>query len=325
MKPANILMIGGAVADISLCPVDESIFTRHSTPIERIPMSTGGDALNESAVLARLGDGVRLVTLLGEDAVGNYILDQCQESGIDTSAIVQTPTVDTSVNVVLVDRQGERRFVTARTSSLRRLGPEHVQPALEHLDGIQIACFASIFVSPCFGPKELETLFSQLKERGLLLCADMTCRKNGETAEDLRGALQYVDFLFPNLEEGSLLTGESTPESIADKLLDCGVKCVVLKLGKDGCYIKDSKGSVFLPAYPHSQVVDTTGAGDTFAGSFLHCLLAGFNPIRCAQFANAAASICVEHTGCASGLLDLKEIDRREKIISAMPSSGTLL
>lgn len=315
MKPANILIIGGAVADISLCPVDESIFTRHSTPIERIPMSTGGDALNEATVLARLGDGVRLVTLLGKDAVGSYILGQCRECGIDTSAVVQAQSVDTSVNVVLVDQQGERRFVTASTSSLRRLGPEHVQPALEHLEGIQIACFASIFVSPCFGPKELESLFRQLKGRNILLCADMTRRKNGETVEDLRGALRYVDFLFPNLEEGALLTGETAPEAIADRLLDCGVKCVVLKLGKDGCYVKHAQWADFLPAYPHSQVVDTTGAGDTFAASFLHCLLSGKETAACARFANAAASICVEHTGCASGFLNLDEIHRREAVM----------
>lgn len=311
MNSPEILIIGGAVADISLCAVSPSIFAHHSTPIDTIRLSTGGDALNEASVLARLGKPPRLVTLLGKDDIGTFLLTQCRERGIDTRDVICAEEERTSINAVLVDELGERRFVTAKNTTLRRLAPCHVQPALTHLEGVKLVSFASIFVSPCFGVRELKELFSAVKQKGLTLCADMTRRKKGESAQDMRPALQYVDYLFPNLDEGALLTGKSTPEDITQTLLDCGVKHVVLKLGSQGCCVADRNGMVLVPAYPNVHVLDTTGAGDTFVGAFLYALSQGNSPIQCASFANAAASICVEHTGCASDALTLNTVEKR--------------
>ncbi len=315
MEPAQILVIGGAVADLSLGPVDRTIFDRDSTPVDHISLSTGGDALNEATTLARLGHRVRLVTLLGTDPAGDYLLEQCRRAGLDCSSIIRSPQVATSVNAVLVDETGERRFVTARNTSLRRLGPEHTGPALRRLDGVQIASFASLFVSPRFGPQELETLFAALHQKRILVCTDMTRPKNGARAEDLAGALRYIDFFFANLEEGRMFTGETAPEAIAQRLADLGVRNVALKLGADGCYYRFDNWSRYVPAYPDCRCVDTTGAGDTFVAAFLHGLLWGIPRWRCAAFANAAASICVEHTGSASAALELPEIERRAAVI----------
>lgn len=316
MPSPTHLVIGGAVVDVSLCPVDAGIFSRHSSPIERIPMSSGGDAMNEASVLAQLGGPVRLVTLLGEDAAGSFLLSRCHKLGIDTAAVVQNPSVDTSVNVVLVEPNGERRFVTARNSSLRRLSPKHILPALEGIHAGTIVSFASIFVSHCCGPADMEEIFRRVHQAGCILCADMTTAKNGETSTDLKGALQYVDYLFPNLEEGALLTGKSTPQEIALELHACGAKHVIVKLGEKGCYFSGPKQKLFCPAYPGAALLDTTGAGDTFAASFQLALSQGKNIATCLRFANAAASICVEHPGCASENLTTEEILRRMESIS---------
>lgn len=326
MFGTQVLVIGGAVADVSLCAVDPSVFTRHSTPIDSIRMSTGGDALNEAAALARMGDRVRLSTVLGQDPAGTFLFSRCAQLGVETGDIVLDPDVTTSINAVLVDERGERCFVTAKDTSLRRLNTGHVLQALNRMEEIQIVSFASMFVSPCLGLREMENLFHIIKQKGKILCADMTRCKNGETAEDLRGVLQYVDFLFPNLQEGRMLTGEQEPEKIAQKLMDCGAKHIILKLGSQGCYVRDSMRSVYISAYPVSHVVDTTGAGDTFAAAFIHCLLRAVNTGDCARFASAAASICVEHPGC-DGALPLEEIERRMEQITArrMPFTDSSL
>lgn len=318
MRAPTSLIIGGAVVDISLCPVDAGIFTRRSSPIDRIPMSPGGDAMNEASVFARLGGAACLVTLLGEDAAGSFLLSRCQKLGIDTAAIVQDSSIDTSINVVLVEPDGERRFVTARNSSLRLLSPRHILPALDRLSAGSIVSFASIFVSPCCGPAEMEDIFRRVHQAGCILCADMTTAKNGETTADLKGALQYVDYLFPNLEEGALLTGKSAPQEIAQELHKYGVKNVIVKLGGKGCYFSGPGDTLFCPAYPHAALLDTTGAGDTFAGSFQLALSQGMEIAQCLRFANAASSICVEHTGCASEKLTMDEIWHRMEAISPL-------
>lgn len=144
----------------------------------------------------------------------------------------------------------------------------------------------------------------------------MTTVKNDETTADLKSALQYVDYLFPNLEEGALLTGKYTPQEIAQELHKCGVKHVIVKLGGKDCYFSGPMDTFFCPAYPNAVLLDTTGAGDTFAASFQLALSQGMEIAQCLRFANAAASICVEHPGCASEKLTMEEILRRMEMIS---------
>lgn len=311
MKSRPVLVIGGAVADLSVVGADPGIFRRHSTPVESIRLSPGGDAMNEAAVLARLGSRVSLLTLLGEDEMGDLLLRRCADWGIDTAPTVRSPDVPTSINLVLVDRDAQRRFVTVKGSSLRRLAPEHVYPAAERLTGEEIVSFASLFVSPCFGIPETAELFRAIKAKGCTLCADMTRRKNGETAEEMAPVLQFVDLLLANEEEAALLTGERTPEAAAARLHSCGAKTVLVKLGAKGGYWVGAHGEGCFPAVP-ARAVDTTGAGDTFAGALLHALSRGEPWQDCLRFAAAAASLCVEQVGCASESL------RREEALGRM-------
>ncbi len=82
-----------------------------------------------------------------------------------------------------------------------------------------------------------------------------------ETLEDIRHALSYVDYLFPNFEEARLLTGKETLDEIADSFLDCGVKTVVIKTGKRGCFIKRADMKMEVPAVSGITAIDTIGAG----------------------------------------------------------------
>lgn len=314
-KP-EIIVIGAGIVDVLVSGVDTGVFSRHSTPANGISMQTGGDALNESMILGRLGRSVRLVSRIGRDKAGELVLSACRQDGVDTSGIVQKEGLDTGVNVVLVSENGERSFITNPNGGLRKIEPEDVYAAIDQPDFAQakIASFASIFVYPLLMP-EMEEIFARIKAKGLILCADMTRRKNGETVEDLKGALRYVDYIFPNYNEAVEVTGESDPDAIADCFLDCGVKNAVIKLGSRGCLVKNREFRKIIPAVPGIQAVDTTGAGDNFAAGFISALYEGKSLEECARFANATASICVEQVGAASGERDQAEILRRAALI----------
>lgn len=316
----DAVIIGAAIADILLRPVDASVFERGSCAVERIRMSLGGDALNEATTLARLGHAPMLVTKLGMDAVAELILDHCTREGICVYA-ARDDGMDTGINAVLVSPDGERSFVTNRNGSLRRLSRMDVMPALETeaFARAKVVCLASMFVSPQLGTADMETLFASVKAAGKLLCADTTKRKNGETVDDVAGALKYLDYFFPNLEEARLLTGLAQPEAIAQRLVEAGVGCVAIKLGGQGCLIGTQHGSVRIPAYPNANCVDTTGAGDSFAAAFIAGLLEGRTLTECGALANAVASICVEQLGATAAKSDRQEIDTRcKKILSRM-------
>lgn len=304
----DIVIAGAAIIDIPVVPADASVFTRISTPAGRIILTSGGDAMNEALVLSRLGRRVRLVTRIGCDDAGAYLKRTCASAGIDTQHFREMEGLDTGINIVLVDNNGERRFFTNPHGSLRALEACDITP--EALDGAKIFCFASIFVFPLIGPDELEQLFRSVRGRGLITCADMTLPKHGETLADLAPALRYLDYFFANLAEAQQITGMTSPSAVADALLDTGVRHVIIKLGAKGCLIADEAGQQHIPACP-TNCIDTTGAGDNFAAGFLSALLDGHSFAGCARYANACASVSVETVGAATGVTDAEQVLHR--------------
>lgn len=328
-REGGLMVIGAAIGDVTVMPAPKNLPSAGSTPMERIRLSTGGDALNEATVAARLGCKTALVTLLGRDDMAAIIRSHCDREGVRLLG-PEAPEMDTGLNVVLVDETGERRFLTNANSTLRRLSLAHILPVLETEEyaAARAVCLASLFVSPALTLTDTEALFRRVKADGKLLCADTTRPKHGETAADAAGALKHLDWFFPNLEEALRLTKADSPRAAAETLLSAGVRHVALKLGGEGCLLasretdfgEDSPSSTHfrvVPAVPGVHCVDATGAGDTFAASFQCALLAGEPPVRCAAYANAVASLCVEQPGATSAALAPDEIARRRDAVLA--------
>lgn len=305
----DFTIIGAGILDVLAHPVDSSVFRTGSLPAQDIALTFGGDALNEAVILSRLGKRIQFISTLGTDEAGSMVLEYCKRNGISTDHITRSPDFPTGINLVLVDQNGERFFVTNPSGSLRMLSPAHINTGI--LKNAPILCFASIFVFPKFNSPELTKLFKTAKESGCLVCADMTKCKNHETLSDLALPLSYVDYIFPNYEEACLVSGRTDPDEIADAFLSCGVRHFIMKLGKKGCLIKTKEERHLIPAFPHADCVDTTGAGDTFAAGFLYALSEGMSLPACGCFANAAASITIEGVGAATQIRSLKQVQKR--------------
>lgn len=308
---ADFIIVGAAIVDVLAQPVDSTVFVTGSQSASRIVMHTGGDALNEASVLASLGSSVRLVSKTGRDLAGQFVLSHCQTAGIDTSYMTEDSSIDTGINIVLVNKDGERQFITNPSGSLRKLSIEDVDDAA--LEYGKFLSFASIFVSPEFDSQALFQLFSRAREKGLVVCADMTKCKNGETIEDIKEALSYVDYIFPNCEEARLLTGLTDLDDIADAFLKFGVKHVIIKAGARGCFIKTACERYFISPYPSASCIDTTGAGDTFTACFLYALSKKLPLPECGRFANAGASLCIEQVGATGAIPNAKQVWERYK------------
>jgi dehydrogluconokinase len=122
-----------------------------------------------------------------------------------------------------------------------------------------------------------------------------------------------ADWVLPGLDEGRLLTGESTPEGIARFYLQRGAQLVIVKLGVDGAYFEgrhggaDVRGSV--PAFPVAQVVDTVGAGDGFAVGVISALLEGRSVPDAAARGAWIGARAVQVTGDTEGLPTRADLD----------------
>lgn len=298
LSKKKIVIIGAAIVDVLVSPAEADVFSTGSYPAEEVRMTFGGDALNEATVLAALGKPVRLQTIIGSDAAGEMIRNHCEKLGIELEEGCVREELTTGVNVVLVQKSGERNFLTNRNGSLRKLTLGDVKrPFPNEAD---ILCFASIFVFPEIGAGELAAIFRSAKKQGMTVCADMTKRKNGETAEELAEAFSYVDYLIPNEEEAFLITGETNVKCAAEKLRSCGAKCVIIKCGKKGCYLCNDETAKYVPAVEHVNCLDTTGAGDSFTAGFLYGLSEGWPVEKCARFAGECGARAVEKLGATS-------------------------
>ena len=298
-------IIGAAHLDALVEGFDESQLRLGSVPVEQIRLGYGGDALNEAVTLARLGGEVDLISKVGADSAGDMVFSFCGASGLSTAHIARESDLSTSMNIVLIDHAGERRFITDPKSSLRALALADVMP---HLDTIApVVCFASLFVFPRFRAEELETLFSAIKKEGCLLAADMTKRKNGEKLADFARVWPHLDIVFANTEEAGLLCDSTEVPAMAQEFRASGVGCIVIKTGARGCYIASDAFTGVVPGCVSRTCVDTTGAGDNFAAAFLFARAAGRTIQDCARFANAVASICVEHLGATAHAITPEE------------------
>jgi sugar/nucleoside kinase (ribokinase family) len=307
VKPLDVICAGAAIVDILLQPVNKNIFDTESYPLENIEMTIGGDAINEATIISRFGKKTALMSMIGSDPAGQFILDACAANHIDTNSLVVNPAETTSMNIGLVTNDGERTFVTNKNGSLWKMCADDID--ISRFSEAKILSLASIFNEPLLTGKNLEYIFGAAQKAGMIICADMIKPRLGETLEDIKGSLAYVDYFFPNYEEAVLLTGTENIDEIADIFLSCGVKNIIVKTGRKGCYIKNASGAETISAVQGVKSLDTTGAGDNFASGFITGLLENKSLKECGQLANVTAAISVQCLGATTGVQSREQVE----------------
>jgi len=302
-------IIGPAIVDIMAGPIDKCLFQKGTMPMENIYLTYGGNAYNEAVILSRFGLNVNLITKIGIDEAGKRLFAKIQDEGVNTDGVVEEAGISTGINIVLFDKVGERHFLTNPNGSLRKLSERDIESNIHKMG--RIVCFSCMFISPLLDIPAMERIFKLIKKvPSTTLLVDMTKAKNGETIKDLQPLLGYIDYIFPNEEELSVISGTDL-DTAAKELLHLGVTHVIVKRGGKGCKVYTGNNEIEVSAYVTDQMVDTTGAGDSFAAGFIYGLSQGFELEKCARFANATASCCVEKIGATEGIVSLEEPMRR--------------
>ena len=312
----DVLCAGGMVMDLLAGPVKtEMIFHGHAQA-GSFSLQSGGDALNQAMIVKRLGGQVALVSQTGTDVFGNALLDDCRKSGIDVSCVRQLDDGAINVAVVLVDESGERRFVGNRENDFKKMTADIFD--FDQLPDARVFSFGSLFLFPFISYEELASVFADAKSRGMITSLDVKIPRRGGVIDDISSILQNVDYMFPNDEEAAMITGKSDLRSMADDFLLRGVKNIIIKTGGDGCFFKSAAEEFLSPALPGVNCIDTTGAGDSFIGAFLTALVEGKSHRDCCAFANAAASLTVEHVGALTGIKNRGLVDERFEKLKAL-------
>jgi sugar/nucleoside kinase (ribokinase family) len=284
--------------DILVRPVDLPEGWAGTAIVESIEQGLGGNGANAAYTMGRLGAPVRLLGMVGRDAFGDFVLGKLNSAGVDTGGIRRS-AAPTATSVVLVSGRGDRRFLHRLGSSAEMfLEPDdferEIRPGMSHYH------LATPFTLPRMRAVYPE-LLRRARARGLLTSLDTQWDSQGKWMVDLAPCLPYVDVLFANEDEARMLTGTTEPAREAAILREGGAGTIVLKLGAQGCAVFSEHEEFQVPAFPVT-VVDTTGAGDCFAGAWLAATCRGLAPREAARLANAVGAQVVQTLGAVDGV-----------------------
>ncbi|MFV0335832.1 MAG: carbohydrate kinase family protein, partial [Tropicimonas sp.] len=306
MSDPEILCVGMVVVDVLVEGVGEMPRPGETGTVAGVSVAPGGDAINEAVALAKLGNCVGLMGLIGDDAQGRIILERCARHGIGTDGLIVDPNRGTSTGIVLIETGGERSFLCQQRSTYTRFGPDHID--LDRLrPGLKALSVGSLFCMPQFDHEALAPLLRKAKSVGAITFADLVMDERGYGLDDLGEAWPHLDYILPSELEAEIFTGSREPETVAAAFRARGVKNVILKRGTQGVLAFTEADTFACPAFP-VPVADTTGAGDNFVGGLIHALVRGADIKAALRFGSAVAALSVQAIGAGAGLKDLAQV-----------------
>ena len=232
---------------------------------EKGEMHGGGSAANTAIVVARFGVGASLLARVGTDPLGEYVFRELEKAGVDLTLVQRDPTTLTGTMFVTVMPDGERTMLGHRGANVNLTSASVANIAWSDLRWVHVSGYALLK-----DPQRATALrvFEHAVKRTMTVSLDVGMYAACQAGDEVRNLLPQASVLFQNLEEARALTGKTQLVEASKALLKKGVGTVVVKLGKDGCAVADGKESLRVPAF-HLNVVDSTGAGDSFDAGFI--------------------------------------------------------
>ena len=266
-----------------------------------VTLTTGGNVCNTGVAMAKLGMRVAAAGLVGDDVLGKAVTEKLRAEGVDTSAVFAAPQAQTSATVVAVEPGGERCFFhTPGATTLLDAGAfRRCFPVFRQCKYVQVGYFGLL---PSL-TADLPAVLAELKAAAPDTRVALDTVNPPDTWERLRPILPHVDLFCPSRTEAAALTGEASPPRMVAAFrqhMRPGT-LVGIKLDAEGCYLDDGRRAVTAPAYK-IDVVDTTGAGDTWFGGLLTGLVRGMPLEQAGKFANRAAADCCTALGASAGV-----------------------
>jgi sugar/nucleoside kinase (ribokinase family) len=292
-RDLDLLVLGEVNPDVVVRAADpRPTFGQVERWVDAIELVIGSSSVIFACGAARLGLRVAMAGVVGNDALGLFMLGAMAERGIETAAVRIDPAVPTGASVVLSGPTDRAILTAPGTMSLLRVAD--VPPALvaraRHLH------VGSFFLLDAARP-DLPALFAAARAGGATTSLD--CNWDPRDAWDggIRALLAETDVFLPNAAEATRLTGIADVEAAARALVALGPRIVAVKLGADGALAVTTDGAAARSPALAVDPIDTTGAGDSFDAGFLAGWLAGRPLAACLALGVACGSLSTRGVG----------------------------
>jgi len=264
---------------------------------EQIP---GGKGANQALAAAKLGDQVEFIGACGDDSFAPKLKSSLKAGGAEIDNIFEIKGVSTGVAVITVDKKGNNRIIVSPGANYK-LDPDKIKKIKDTIAEAEIILLQ--LEIPVNTIEKIVEIASSNKTQIILDPAPAQ-----KLSADI---LAKVDYLLPNEGELDLLLAEAKSKSRAEKigeLLKMGVKNIIVTEGEKGINYYSQNKELHLDTLK-VKAVDTTAAGDVFAGAFAASLIAENNLKKALKFAVQAAAYSVTKRGAQSSIPDKEELN----------------
>jgi sugar/nucleoside kinase (ribokinase family) len=277
----DLLAIGETLVDF--ISVEETDSLLHAFTFRKYQ---GGSPANIAVYAAKLGGQSAVVSKTGIGAMGQFLKAELNRAGVNTSYLVMDHRVHTTV--IFVSRTAATPDFEAFRSGDHKLEPKEItEEAIQSAKIIHASTFA-LSREPC--RSAIEKAFALAQKHAKIISLDPNYSRQiwpdyREAKEVIAHMLTYATITKPSLDDASRLLGpDKSPEEYVELFHQMGPKIVVLTMGAEGILLSEEGHFTRIPARK-IEVVDATGAGDSFWAGFLVALLDGNSLARCALFA----------------------------------------
>jgi ribokinase len=288
-RSMDLLVVGDANPDLVLRGDVRPRFGQAEQLLTGADLVLGGSAAITAAGCARLGLDTTLLTVLGDDVFATVTRRHLEERGV---ALLLRPSggAPTGLSVILTPADDDRAILTL-PGTIPALRPQDVTDA--HLAATRHLHVASLYLQPCLAAG-LAAVFARARALGVGTSLDTNWDPTGRWAS-IAEILAHTDVFLPNTAELRAVTGLSDVDEAAAALVATGTT-VVMKNGAAGARAWWPGGECAAPGRP-VDVVDTTGAGDSFNAGFLAARIAGLPIAEALGWATAAGSLSTRAAG----------------------------
>ena len=306
-QPGYITVFGAANIDIGGKPYSKLV-ERDSNP-GQVRTTLGGVGRNIAHNLSLLGNSVKFVSAFGDDNYAKEIRESCRQLGIDTHDSIISKEDATSTYLFITRDDGDMELAINDMDIYTRMTPDFIR------DKQELLTHSSLVIVDANLPEDtIEAICTRATSP--IIAETVSCAK----AAKFKKVLSYIDTITPNILEAEILTDMSLDadntdslKKAADRLMDRGIKKVVITLGSKGCFFADDKISKKISPLK-SKMVNGNGAGDALLSGLATGFVKGMTFEDSVMLGMASASITLETTQTNNPVLCFELAKKRAKI-----------
>lgn len=290
MKPFDVVAVGDLNGDLILSGDVTPVFGQVEKVIDDATLTVGGSTAIFACGAARLGLRVAFVGKVGRDPIGDSLLDALTARGVDVSGVRRDETTKTGLTTVL--SRGADRAMLTYLGTLATLRASDIN--MQIVNQARHLHLGSFYMLDALRP-DIPLLFAEAKAHGLTVSLDTNYDPTERWAGGIEDALTHTDIFLPNETELNAIARCNDWRTALAKLA-AHTPIVAVKRGGEGAAAQRGEQRIEAAA-PPVQLVDTTGAGDSFNAGFVYGYLAGWPLERTLAFAIACGSASTRAAG----------------------------